>query len=287
MRCLKRFVARRGRPKVIYSDNGTTFKGAAELIKKINKDERFHNYLAKNSIEWKFNLSRAPWWGGQFERLIGVFKSAFYKTVGNGTLTFIELSEVVLDVEVAINSRPLDYTEEDVQLPVLTPNSLLFLQPNQMPELEAHHIQEPDLRRRARCLSRTKDAMWARWSKEYVRSLRERHHLQGEKKIKSPEIGEMVIIKGDEKNRNLWRLGKVVELIHGRDGAVRGAKVQTGKGVLERTPQHLYPLEMSCDTPIEKAELNPGAPTFRPKRQAAETARKKISAIAVVGQESD
>lgn len=228
----------------------------------------------------EIQFKSCPWWGGQFERLVGIFKAAFYKTIGNGILTFNELSEVVIDVEVAINSRPLDYVEDDVQVPLLTPNSLLFLQPNQIPELEAHRIQEPDLRRRARCLSRIKDAMWSRWSKEYIRSLREKHRLQGEKEIQSPVIGEMVIIKGDEKNRNLWKLGKIVGLIHGRDGVVRGAKVQTGKGTLERTTQHLYPLELSCDTPTKKDQLNPEAPMFRPKRSAAKTAREKIKAIA-------
>ena len=67
---LIRFVARRRRPIIIHSDNGSTFKAAAKLINLINKDEKINNYLAKNSIEWKFNLSRATWWGGQFERLV-------------------------------------------------------------------------------------------------------------------------------------------------------------------------------------------------------------------------
>ncbi len=42
--------------------------------------------LADLSIRWIFNLSRAPWLGGQFERLVGLFKRAFYKTIGNGSL---------------------------------------------------------------------------------------------------------------------------------------------------------------------------------------------------------
>ncbi len=185
------------------------------------KDEKLHDYLSKNTIEWKFNLSRAPWWGGQFERLVGVFKGAFYKAIGNGALSFNELSEIVTDVEVAINSRPLDYVEEDVQFPLLTPNSLLFLQPNYLPELEARHLEEADLRRRARHLSRVKDAMWSRWSKEYVKSLRERHRLQRMEGVQAPAVGAIVILKGEEKNRNLWKLGKVVELIYGRDGVIR------------------------------------------------------------------
>jgi hypothetical protein len=83
---LKRFIARRGRPKLIYSDNGSTFKAAEKWLRQVQKDERLNDYLANLSIKWQFNLSHAPWWGGQFVRLIGLFKSAFYKTVGNRTL---------------------------------------------------------------------------------------------------------------------------------------------------------------------------------------------------------
>ncbi len=82
--------------------------------------------------------------GGQFERLIGIMKAAFYKTVGSGVLTWDELSEVLLDIEIAINNRPLCYMEEDEQLPTLTPNSMLFLNPNYLPELKPYHHEEPN-----------------------------------------------------------------------------------------------------------------------------------------------
>ena len=90
---LKRFVARRGRPRLIYSDNGATFKAAAKWLKEAQHSEKFNDYLAQHSITWQFNLSRAPWWGGQFERLIGLFKNAFYKTIGNATLRWSELED--------------------------------------------------------------------------------------------------------------------------------------------------------------------------------------------------
>ena len=51
-------------------------------------------------------------------------------------LTQTELCEVVLNVEIALNNRPFCYFEGDIQLPVLTPNSLLFLRSNRLPELE-------------------------------------------------------------------------------------------------------------------------------------------------------
>ena len=102
---LKRLIARRGRTKKIYSDNGRSFVGAAKWLKTVMKDERLHNFLAHQNIQWQFNISRAPWWGGQFERMIGLVKAAVCKYIVNGFLTWAELQEVLLDVEVALNNR--------------------------------------------------------------------------------------------------------------------------------------------------------------------------------------
>ena len=153
---LKRFIARKGRPEKIYSDNGRTFVGAAKWLRNVMQDERLHDFLAKLNIKWQFNLTKAPWWGGQFERMIGLVKQAFNKSVGNGTLTWSELQDVLLDVEVALNNRPLSYVEEDVQLPLLTPNMLQFGHPNLLPE--DHNQENPDLL--ARYLAKCKDVVW-------------------------------------------------------------------------------------------------------------------------------
>lgn len=56
---LKTFIARHGRPRYIYSDNGSAFKAAADWLNKVRKSEKFHDCLAKLEITWKFNLSRA------------------------------------------------------------------------------------------------------------------------------------------------------------------------------------------------------------------------------------
>jgi hypothetical protein len=77
MYSFKRFIARRGKPDKVYSDNAKTFVAAAKRVHKISKDDQINDYLAKNNIKWQFNLSKAPWWGGQYERLIGLVKQAF------------------------------------------------------------------------------------------------------------------------------------------------------------------------------------------------------------------
>ena len=98
--------------------------------------------------------------------MIGLVKQAFNKSIGNGTLTWSELQDVLLDMEVALNNRPLSYVEEDVQLPVLIPNMLQF-GCNLLPE--DHNQENPDLRKRARYLAKCKDVVWGRWSTEYLR----------------------------------------------------------------------------------------------------------------------
>ena len=238
---LKRLIARRGRPEKIYSDNGRTFVGAAKWLRQVMRDERLNNFLAETNIRWQFNLSRAPWWGGQFERMVGLVKRALHKTIGNGFLTWSELEEVFLDVEVALNNRPLNYVEEDVQLPLLTPNSLLFGRPNTLPEQDHHQIELRDLRKRAKYLQRCEDVLWRRWTSEYLKALRERHNLKHKGSQLTPTQGDVVIIRSEERNRGKWKLGIVETLIPGRDGVFRAVKLRAGKSYLERAVQHLYP----------------------------------------------
>ena len=212
---LKRFIAQRGRPEIIYSDNGSTFKAADKWLKRVQQDERFQDLLAGLTIKWQFHLSHTPWWGSQFECLNGLFKAAFYKTIGNGMLCCVELEEVVLDVEVALNNCPLTYLDEDIQLPVLTANLMLHLDSNHLPELKPHHLPEKDLRKKTKFLQKCKEVMWKRWTAEYVRSLRESHCLAGGNQTNYPHVGDVVIIQDDKKNRNQWELAVVTKLIKG------------------------------------------------------------------------
>jgi len=71
----------------------------------------------------------------------------------------------------------------------------------------------------------------------------------------------------------------VEKLIVGRDGIVRGAKLQARKGELEQLVQHLYPLELSVDR-TRTLNLNPTVPLFRPKCDAAVKAAQRIQVIA-------
>ena len=159
---------------------------------------------------------------------------------------------------------------------------MLSINPNYLPELQAHHAPEGDLRKRAKFLLKCKDVMWKRWTAEYMRSLRESHRRAGGKQTPHPNIGDVVIIRGDSKNRNQWKLAIVIDLIRGKDSIVRAAKLKVGKDHLERASQHLYPLELACTQWPSSSTLNPSAPEFqaRPRRDAAAAAAVRVQQIA-------
>ena len=73
-----------------------------------------------------------------------------YKIIGNAKLKLNELEEILLDVEITLNNRPLSYVKDDVQLPLLTPNMMLLGQKNALLEEEVTRIKDKDLRIRAK-----------------------------------------------------------------------------------------------------------------------------------------
>ena len=135
-----------------------------------------------------------------------------------------------------------------------------------------------DFRRREKSLRSCKDQLWPHRTREYLTALRERHKLNHNSKNFKVAVGDVVLIKAEEKNQNKWPMGVVQQIYPGRDGVVRAVEVGTATGPLERPIQYLYPLELSCDRP-KPPELNPLAEAFRPRCQAAAVAVENIRAI--------
>ena len=75
---LHHFIARRGMPKEITSDNASQFKVIAstteKALRKIFSDPEVITYLANKGITWCAITEFAPWMGGYYERLVGLVK---------------------------------------------------------------------------------------------------------------------------------------------------------------------------------------------------------------------
>ena len=78
--------------------------------------------LEYHGITWQFIFKRAPWYGGFWERLIGLTKQALKKTLGRTFVTLPVLEAVVVEVEASLNDRPLTYLSSEVtNIEPLTP----------------------------------------------------------------------------------------------------------------------------------------------------------------------
>ena len=97
---------------------------------------------------------------------MGLVKQALYKSIRGANLTWSELKEVILDAGIALNNYPLSYVEEDVPLPLLTPQSMKFGQPNLLSKEDVDSVKDKDLRKRSRYLGHCKDVLWFRWTGE-------------------------------------------------------------------------------------------------------------------------
>ena len=82
LRSFRRFAARRGMPLRMISDNGKTFKSACKIIRQVLESSEAKRYFTRLHVEWRFNLEKAPWWGGIFERMIKSAKRCLKKSVG-------------------------------------------------------------------------------------------------------------------------------------------------------------------------------------------------------------
>ena len=200
IKALKRLVARRGRPHIIYLDNAKTLTAAEKWINKINKDEHFKDCIAREEIRWKFNVAKVPWWGGQFERTMGLTKQMLYKSIS-------ELEEIALDIEINLNKRPLTYVD-DIELSILTPNSLIYGHSIRVPGNEFDD-DNTSLLKRQRYIKRCKQATWNRWKNDYLRALLDRHDMKHKPSKKELREEDIVTIKSGKKNRGKWKIGIV------------------------------------------------------------------------------
>ena len=117
---LKKFIARRGRPHSIYSDNGSNFVGADnELWKCIKQldEERVQNFCAPKEIEWNFQLPNAPHFGGAWERLVQGTKT-LKATLANRIVSKEVLRTALVEAEGILNSRPITHVANDAGRPI-------------------------------------------------------------------------------------------------------------------------------------------------------------------------
>ena len=238
---LRRFIARRGRPSIVYSDNGSNFIGIDNQFKKL-KWQEIKKYSACRQIDWRFNPPSAAWWGGWWERLVRSLKQILRKVIGKASLNYEEMITILCDCEAVLNSRPLTYMSDSGELIPLSPSMFMHnLYEVGVPDLDL--IESVDLNRRIKYLQKLRQDLRKRFRSEYL------GHLSTTSKIKEIcdiKVGDIVLIGDDNIKRIDWPLGRVTETIKGKDNNVRVVKLKTKNGELKRPIQRIYPMEFNA-----------------------------------------
>ena len=236
LRCL---VSIRGPIKVLFSDHGTNFVGAAnELKRQLNnvKNSELRDYLFDNTINFKFTSPSASHQGGVWERMIRSTRQVLngmtgkYKSrIDTPTLrtSFYEAMNIV-------NSRPL--TGVDINDPdekIITPNHLLTMKNETTSAPPPDDFDDDDLYgrlrwKKAQCFAQE---FWLAWRQEYLSYLTKRQKwLKVRRNIAK---GDVVILVDQDTPRGTWKTGIVDEVFEGTDKLVRRVMVRLANGNLD------------------------------------------------------
>ncbi|XP_015123319.1 uncharacterized protein LOC107045529 [Diachasma alloeum] len=156
----------------MYSDNATTFVGAAEVLEKIyhrtsRENQQVQAALATNGTQWSFSPPRAPGFGGKWEAAVKSTKYHLRRVLGTTTLTFEELNSVVIQIEACLNSRPICPMSDDPDdLQVLTPGHFLIGEPLQLIPEPSIIDKNPSKLQRWNLVTQLTQQFWSRWAKE-------------------------------------------------------------------------------------------------------------------------
>lgn len=208
---LRAFLALRVPPRQtvrVFSDNSTTFVRVSQMP------------FPHHNVEWKRIPERAPTFGGWWERLVRTSKDAMRVTFHGKSLPLRELPTLLHELAALINRRPLTLCSTDPRdAEPLTPAHFLYgcppvglVPPEGVLELPAFSALR----------SRLSEDFWRRWLKVYLAGLR---GWTARRLHDVPfSVGDVVLVK-EPSPRGRWPLGRILELIPGRDGVARAAHV--------------------------------------------------------------
>ncbi|XP_055714973.1 uncharacterized protein LOC129809183 [Phlebotomus papatasi] len=234
---LRRFVARRGIPSHIFSDNGTTFVGADRELKNLltssASQEEITTFLSTLEVQWVFQPPRAPHHGGLWEAAVRSCKYHLKRILGQTPLNYEEMCTVLCQVEAVLNSRPIIPVSSSVDdPPYITPGHfLLGAPPAQLPDPTLYHLPINHLDRWQLCQKLQQD-FTKRWKKEYLHALQIRSKWS--KEYSNLEVGDVVLFMEDQMPSTQWPMGIITQVFPGKDGKTRVINVKTTRGVFKR-----------------------------------------------------
>ena len=245
---LRRFIARRGQPDEIFSDNGTNFVGAERVLRESLQSlqqSKLNNFCLQLEIKWRFNPPYASHMGGAWERMIRSVRRILNALTQMQTLTEEGLVTLMTEVEGILNFRPLvPLMLHDSEEKPLTPNHLLLLRGNPNLPPGTFDTNSCYTRRRWAQVQFLANQFWRRWAKEFLPNLMQRQKWFN--RNRNFEVGDVVLLVEDMQHRSNWVVGRVIRTLNDKEGLVRVVQVKARNTVLTRPITKLCLIEKTA-----------------------------------------
>ena len=273
LQVIRRFVAIRGCPAEIQSDQGSQLIAAAKDIAELTTCwdwEPIETWATNNRIKWTLAPAEGQHQNGLSESLIRSIKRSIKHKIGCQILSFSQL-QMFFEIANIINSRPIGIiTCSDPTHPeTITPNDLILgRSTNEVPQ--GPFDTNKSVSKRFRYLQKLISEWWDEWYQSVLPSLVPCYKwLQRHRNV---QVGDVCLIRYGKEKRANYRLGIVKAVNKGTDGLIRKVvlnyKLPEEKcyRTVER-PIHgiavIVPIEEQDNTE-SLPDLNPDAKEFSP-----------------------
>ena len=238
---LRRFVARRGYPTLIWSDHGSNFVGAKGELKALQDllsnritQGTISEFCTSHNIQWKYIPEKSPHFGGIWESAVNSVKKHLKRVVSPVKLTFEEFTTVLTQIEACLNSRPLTpvSSPDDDGILALTPGHFLIGKSlTSLPDSQLSYRSVSLLKRWHLCQHLVRH-FWERWSKEYLTTLNKYNKWRFP--ARNVAVGDIALLQESGTTPANWPLARIVQVHPGQDNLVRVVTVKTSQGTYTR-----------------------------------------------------
>lgn len=228
---LTRFCCTRGDPDIIYSDNQSSFIKVSKHLHTTIPRPHMGSIIAsvgerrRANIQWKTNSPEAPHQGGRWERMVRSMKRALLALENSSPVFEDDFRTILIEAADLLNSRPLTGGPDFID--PLTPNHFLI------GKAKSDFSEEVELEKHYEKIKIFMEQLWNRFTAEILIDNRDARKWNKEKE--NPKVDDIGIIVDIGAIKGTWRLGRIVEVIPGKDCKIRNVIIKTNEKKLQRS----------------------------------------------------
>ena len=251
IQALIRFSSLRGTPKTIYSDNASAFHAARLRWGAHSPWFADPNPLAKELMQWKFIIPRAPHQGGRWERMVGSMKRALKAYTSSRVRREDHLRTALARAADILNSRPLLLRSQGELSDPLTPDH--FLNPRVRDQEADSKIGLQKINEKVEAATKE---LWNLFTRDLLTQSRNRQTWGRDEPL--PKKGDLVLLLEiclARKTPDCWLIGIIEHVTQSAEGRTCAVTIRTAKGLVDRSIQHV--IVVPPDAPRDEPDRNP------------------------------